>query len=275
MSESGYQLARTERPVENGEKTELSAVKSDLLSTARLEVKYRMDAEGAKRLRSQMIGRLMPKRVHGVASSYRISIYLDTKDRHFSRAELETVRPSIKMRVRDYYHMDGEFPVFKDVCFVEMKRRDGQMVEKYRLCVPREVVSETVKQGAGLFLNDTVGGDGADTKIECPADSLAAVFAVHYRRFSLEDRAAGLRITFDDSVSYHTATGVPQPALYRYPALSKPFLVDPARIVEVKSLAALPSWLTEILAGQKQSRQSKFGIGVRELERRKTLFQPV
>ena len=83
-----------------------------------------------------------------------------------------------------------------------------------------------------------------------------------------------LRITFDDMVSYHMP---PENTLANTTGCSRrdlppPLLVEPMWVVEVKSLGASPAWLDETLDQGRQVDYSKFGTGVRELERRGLLF---
>ena len=247
---------------------------SNQLTTARIEVKYRLNQTQFINVLGMLRKHAVPKLVNGVASSYRMSVYLDTAERRFSRAELRHVRPSVKLRLRDYYWRNGDTPVFGDTCYAELKQRTGQLVEKKRLPIPRESV---LRAAEGESLSSTDAGlRELCSSLEEPMKRrpLEALFIVHYRRYTLEHETAGCRVTFDDDVTYHMASGAASAtSKSEGPALSRPFLVDPMGIIEVKRLGASPKWVDDALKRHDASPHSKFGIGVRELMRRGMLFR--
>ncbi len=243
---------------------------SRLLTMSRREVKYRVDKAEFDGIREALLSSTRPSRLNGVSTSFRISIYLDTPDRRFSRAALKKAEPSVKYRIRDYYFMEGSFsaPVFSDDCFIELKSRIGQMVKKERVLVSRNSVADILRNtkvpfgtGHHLLVSEPVASEASGIPLE-------AIFAVHYRRSTLEDAAAGLRVTFDDMITYHALPDTAaDPSLFRLPTLPPPILTDPAHVIEVKSIYALPSRAEEILSDVSPSTKSKFGIGVRAIER--------
>ena len=95
---------------------------SGRLTGIRREVKYLIDAGAGAEVLSKLKERIPPKLVNGAPSSYRISIYLDTADRNFSKTELDAEQLRTKMRVRDYYLLsEDRSPLFGPSCFVEVK----------------------------------------------------------------------------------------------------------------------------------------------------------
>lgn len=248
---------------------------SNQLTTTRFEVKYRLNQTRFINVLGMLRKHAAPKLVNGVASSYRISIYLDTVDRRFSRAELQNVRPSVKLRLRDYYSLDGDTPVFGDTCYIELKRRTGQLVEKSRFPILRESVHNVVEEGSLSSMDAELRDLCHSLEEPTKHRRLEALFIVHYRRYTLEDEAAGCRITFDDEVSYHMVSGtVLNASEFGGLKLSTPLMTDSMGIVEVKRLGASPKWVDDALKRHQGSLHSKFGIGVRELVRRGMLFRP-
>jgi hypothetical protein len=243
------------------------------LTGIRREVKYLIDAEAGARVLSKLQERIPPKLVNGAPSSYRVSVYLDTADREFSKTELEADQLRTKMRVRDYYLLsDDSSPVFGPSCFVEVKIRFGQMVEKSRFEVAREAVPATLTRGPELSSDPAVRPVHQAFEATRQGKPLDPLFVVHYRRYTLQDETR-VRITFDDMVSYHVARReMLDTSTCTRRDLPPPLLVEPHWIVEVKSLGAAPAWVEEILDVNRQSGYSKFGTGVRELERRGMLF---
>jgi hypothetical protein len=243
------------------------------LTGIRREVKYLLDPATGKKALAKLGERLSPKIVNGEPSSFRVSIYLDTPDRVFSKAELKNDQLSTKIRLRDYYRLEGVSPDFGDDCFVEVKIRFGQMVEKSRFTVVRDAVRETLKNGPTLSEDPVTRAAHEAFEATRQGKPLEPLFAVHYRRYTLQDNNDRLRITFDDMVSFHVAgKDTLDTSKCSRSDLPPPLLVEPSWIVEVKSLGASPLWVEEILDAKRQSPYSKFATGVRELERRGLLF---
>ena len=248
--------------------------KNARLTGVRREVKYRVDPKSGKRALDKLLEKIPPKIVDGHSSSYRVSIYLDDKERTLSSGEIENRKVVTKMRVREYYLLEGSLPLFGEKCFLEVKTRAGQMVEKNRFSVDRSQIETALRSGASTVQTEERTAHEVFESIR-EGKALDPIFVVHYRRFTLQDKESRIRLTVDDMLSYH----MPPPGLFssEKPICSRkdlppPFLVEPNWIIEVKSIGSAPVWLDDILNPRDQVQYSKFGTGVRELEKRNNLF---
>lgn len=245
---------------------------SGRLTGIRREVKYLLSAADGKRAFDELKQRVPPKLVNGEPMSYRISIYLDTADRKFSKTELKNEQLSTKMRIRDYYLLKHGEAMFAPECFVEVKIRFGQMVEKSRFLVPRDAVPSTLRNGPAPSDDPTVRSMHEAFEATRDGGVLEPLFVVHYRRYTLQDETR-FRITFDDMVSFHKARPDMMDTTHcTRRDLPPPLLMEPNWIVEVKSLGAPPAWVEETLDVNRQTPYTKFGSGVRALKERGLLF---
>jgi hypothetical protein len=246
------------------------------LTGVRREIKYLVPPDMGEKARNLLLERIPAKTVNGSASGFRVSIYLDDANRTFSGAEIENQKVVTKLRVREYYRLEGSLPLFGEQCFIEVKTRSGQMVEKTRFVVDRLNIENVLTEGprtASNFEDRTACEAFEEMRNGKP---LEPIFVVHYRRFTLQDKDDRIRLTIDDMLSWH----MPPKGLIEggRPCCSRrdlppPFLVEQGWIIEVKSTGPTPQWLDEILESSRQLPYSKFGIGVRELERRNQLLR--
>lgn len=246
------------------------------LTGVRREIKYLLDPEAGKVAREQLKMVIPEKVVHKTPSSFRVSIYLDDESRRFSNAELENQEVLTKLRIREYYLLEGAIPSFGDHCFLEVKSRSGQLVEKARFGIERAQIKAALSNGPPP--SSDAGVRSAHNAFEEMRNgkSLEPIFVVHYRRYTLQDGDNRIRITMDDIISFH----IPQKEMlssespgYSRTDLPPPFLVEPNWIIEVKTLGLAPLWLDDILDPNRRIQYSKFGTGVRELERKHQLFK--
>ena len=239
------------------------------LTGVRREVKYLLDSEKAKNAYEQLSKRVAPKIVDGASRNYRVSIYLDTEDKSFSRAELKNSEKSTKMRVKEYYQLENASPLLSDLSWLEVKIRAGQMVEKSRFAVANGAIADCLSRGPAPMVDSKDQAACEAFEMTRAGNPLIPIVVVHYRRATLQDKDAKLRITFDDQITFH----VPPRDLIsdRLPctrgSLPPPLLVEPRFVVEVKSLGAVPIWVEDVLGGHNQVAYSKFHTGVKELER--------
>jgi hypothetical protein len=244
------------------------------LTGVRREVKYLLDRASGNEVYTDLAKRVTPKLRNGETSSYHVSTYMDSPERTFARAELKETRISTKIRVKEYYQLNGTAPMFSDVSYVEVKTRSGQMVEKSRFAVSRKQIADILTSGPPPSDDPAARAAGEAFEVTRKGMPLAPIFIVHYRRYTLQGSDKRLRITFDEMVSFHVA---PEDAVLKATGFSRrelppPLLVEPMWVVEVKTLGVSPSWLDDILDQGRQVAYSKFGTGIRELERRGLLF---
>lgn len=252
----------------------MKEMKNVRLTGVRREVKYFVPPSLGKEVLNRLQERVPAKIVDGNASSYRVSIYLDDENRTFSSAELKNHQMSTKMRVREYYLMDGALPLFGEKSFIEVKTRAGQIVEKSRFAVEREDIAKTLSEGPPPAREPSVRSARETFEATRNGKVLEPIFVVHYRRYTLQDKESRIRITCDDMLSYHMPpkglTEQSTPICSRKD-LPPPFLVEPNWVVEIKSLGPAPSWVEEILKPEWEIAYSKFGTGVRELDHQRLL----
>ncbi len=237
------------------------------LTGVRREVKYLLERPSGMPVMEQVGQHLPAKSVGGATSSFRVSVYLDTAAGRFAHAELSKARNSVKLRVKDYYLIEADEPVFASSCWLEVKSRMGTMVEKSRFAVPRMDVPGVLQSPAvaDTTAADRLAREAFDAMRE--GQPLSPILVVHYLRYTFEDPQSQLRVTFDDHVSYHA----PPPELFRDGQgcgrgdLAPPLFVEPRWVVEIKSLGTPPRWVDEIFDVEHQVDYSKFGTGVRQL----------
>ncbi len=239
------------------------------LTAVRREVKYLLDPGEAKKALERLSKRVPPKIVNGSQSNYRVSIYLDGPEQNLARAELDSSTRSVKLRIKDYYTLENQTPVFSEVCWLEVKMRLGQIVEKSRLAVNRRSVVQSLSHGPKSMENPTDQAAAEAFEAIRAGKPLSPLFVVHYQRATLQDTESRMRITFDDMLTFH----LPPDDLFAGAlqcsrgTLPPPLIVEPKWVIEIKSLGSPPSWIDEILSPDLRVDYSKFGAGVRELAR--------
>ena len=246
------------------------------LTGVRREVKYLVPPKMGPQALEALQEKVPAKIIDDNASSYRVSIYLDDVARSFSEAELSNRGMSTKVRVREYYWMEGARPVFGEKSFLEVKTRAGQIVEKSRFPVEHSLLARTIVDGPVPSMEPSVRSAQEAFEATRGGRALEPIFVVHYRRFTLQDKDSRIRITCDDMLSFH----MPPDGLMtqHVPCCSRrdlapPFMVEPNWVFEVKSLGPAPSWVDVILDPAYEIAYSKFGTGVAELERRGWLLK--
>ncbi|MCP4600016.1 MAG: polyphosphate polymerase domain-containing protein [Proteobacteria bacterium] len=246
------------------------------LTAVRREVKYLLSQKEAEEAFERISERIPPKVVNGSSRNYRISIYLDGPDHKLARAELDSEKRSVKLRIKDYYTFESTAPVFAEKCWLEVKVRLGSMVEKSRFAVNRDVVARALNHGPGPMDNpkDQVAAEAFES---VRADQLLEPLLVaHYRRATLQDTESRMRVTFDDQLTFHMP---PRHLCIGRVSCSRgdlppPLRVEPKWVLEIKSLGSPPSWMEEIVNPELEVNYSKFGTGVRELAQRGLLRIP-
>jgi hypothetical protein len=158
--------------------------------------------------------------------------------------------------------------------FVEVKTRWDQMVEKTRFPVERRSIESLLENGPEPVDDPSIRAAHQAFEASRKGVALRPLFVAHYRRYTLQDRASRLRITLDDLVSYHMppARHSSDVTCLARAYLPPPMCTESMWIMEVKSLGASPLWIDEMLGKEQPVAYSKFGIGVKELERRGVLF---
>ena len=251
--------------------TEAVARGANRLTGVRQEIKYLMSPEIGARVMAVVEASMPAKIVDGRAFSHRVSAYLDAPDHELVRQGLARGSQALKLRVKEYYHVDQGALRVGDSCWFEVKARLGTMVEKSRFVVDRGSVLEALREGPDR---------PADPETRAAIDSFEAVrrgrpltpiIVAHYTRWTYQDSESRMRITLDKGTSFH----MPPRGLYTPETptgaranLPPPLEMEGRWIMEVKSVGPAAPWLEDALAGVEPADYSKFVAGLRAAERR-------
>jgi len=213
----------------------------------RHEVKYLVSDWQRRMLEQAMRDRMVPDS-HGESTV--CNVYYDTPDFRLIRTSLEKPVYKEKLRIRSYGPAEERQPIF-----VEMKKKYKGIVYKRRISMEQ--------RSAVAFL----AGD-----IPLPEDSQIGHELEYFLRFYGElapavhlsyDRAAffsredpNLRVTFDRNILWRTT----DLSLEAQPG-GEPILESGQSLMEIKTAAAIPLWLVELLdnGGIRQTSFSKYG----------------
>lgn len=258
-----------------------AATKSQLESDSRMtahreEAKYLVTVEQARAVVRALDRWLESHRHRGEganrlpqAQHYVTTIYFDTPSRTLFQAAARS-GSHLKLRAKEYYdlHPDltetatdpGQIVRFQPILWLEVKSRDGVLSGKRRIGIPKrdvpaffargEVTAEMVK------IQDALHGAEARSVLEAVRDlcascgePLRADCLVNYRRKAWQDAAGELRVTLDTGLSYFRAPAdlwERDSALLRS-TLGAPVAQESRRVLEIKSRAEQPAWLTDLL----------------------------
>lgn len=177
------------------------------------------------------------------------NLYFDTPDYLLIRRSLDHPVYKEKLRLRSYGKAENDSPVF-----LEIKKKYQSVVYKRRICLP--------ETAAVSYLNGE--SDAPDTQIGREID----YFLHHYSGISPKvfisyDRQAfysksdcNFRITFDRNICWRSTDLSLCSEIYGTPVLPPDHI-----LMEVKTAAAIPLWLTGFLSGNRicKTSFSKYG----------------
>lgn len=164
------------------------------------------------------------------------NVYYDTDSYRMIRKSLEKPVYKEKLRLRSYGRADAGSPVF-----VELKKKYKGIVYKRRLTVPEQIAKQWLSGGAAP--TDTQIAREITYVRDFYGDLKPRMYLSYSREayFGKEDKH--FRITFDTDIVCR------QEALTLASDPGGTPVLDPALILmEVKTLGAMPLWLTRILA---------------------------
>jgi hypothetical protein len=228
----------------------------------RFEYKYLIPIEDIADVRSAVERYLVPDDyARAAGGSYVVrSIYYDTPDLDCYHEKLAGIQHRRKVRIRGYGDTSERYPAF-----LEIKRRDNQLVSKTRAAVPFEILDGILNTG------DIEGLLGErDVKTQ---DAVRA-FLYHVRRYSMQPV---LRVTYVRE-AYTATAGTPlrftidtNVCSIGHPSVGDLFskngdkVVFPGHVVlEVKFPLHMPTWLATLLdaRGYEQQSVSKYVCGL-------------
>lgn len=177
------------------------------------------------------------------------NIYYDTPNYLLIRRSLEKPIYKEKLRVRSYGRAAAG-----DAVFVELKKKYKGVVCKRRLCLPN-AQAEACLQG-DMYLPDTQIGREIAYTMQRYEGLQPALFLSYEREAFYSKDGSDFRITFDENIRYrqHNLTLDSDPD-------GIPLLGQDMVLMEIKTPAGIPLWLTHLLSQQKiyKTSFSKYG----------------
>lgn len=182
------------------------------------------------------------------------NLYCDTPDFLLARRSIEKPFYKEKLRIRSYGVASGQSEVF-----VEIKKKFDSVVYKRRIATDE-------KTAFGLL----DGNKGRGTQIEREILYFAKLYAgirpqifLSYRReafFGKED--SGFRMTFDRDILWRNRDLSLQKSIYGSPVIAGDLI-----LMEIKTAAAVPLWLAELLSETRlyKTSFSKYGTAYRQM----------
>lgn len=216
----------------------------------RKEKKYLLTAAQKNELLESIAVRLTPDKY---GPSTVCSLYFDTADYRVIRASIDARTYKEKLRLRCY-----GTPAPADTVFLELKKKFKGVVYKRREKIPLAAAYDYIE----------TGNLPADTQIMREIDwmrkkdDLTPVILLAYDREAFfSEESPGLRLTFDTNVRFRT-----DDLRLDHGAYGQTLLPADTYILEIKSLGAMPLWLTHALDALRifPTSFSKYGTAYRE-----------
>lgn len=191
------------------------------------------------------------------------SVYFDTPDRSYFAAARRDQHNHVKLRAKQYCELQpapagSNRPVERgSSCppslWLELKRREGLFTSKRRLQLPKAAAARLLDQPEPALLGSAAGDLDARALLEhlqAQSEPLRPSVAVTYQRLAFQNAMGTVRVTIDLDLAFFRAPPdllLGTRALLRS-ELGTPAGLEPRAVVEVKRVAALPSWLADALA---------------------------
>lgn len=199
----------------------------------RYEIKYLLDEEQYKEIRSAMQGRTSEDKFF--KSSIR-NIYYDTPDYYLIRKSLEKPVYKEKLRVRSYKTANADSKVF-----VELKKKYNSVVYKRRVSLPYCQAESSLANGK--FEQCSQITNEIEYFVNFYKNIQPSVFLSYEREAYKADDDSGFRITFDRNILYRkdnlTLTSEPY---------GNPILGNGQILMELKTSGAIPLWMVQVLS---------------------------
>ena len=229
----------------------------------RYELKYLVTLAEAERIRERIRAFSHLDRASEKSPDHRYSIsslYLDTDSFAFHRAKVDRAERRFKLRVRGYDD-DGGPPYF-----LEVKRRQGDLVKKSRAVLPSDDGLERLARA-----DDSVAAAAPDFFAMQMRTQARPKLLVRYRREAwVSDVNTYARVTFDTDLRYLIMEDYRLSAdAAHFRAIDDPVSVgepDSRVVLELKSTLAVPRWMTALIADLDLWRRgfSKYCTGIEQ-----------
>ncbi|NOT29766.1 MAG: polyphosphate polymerase domain-containing protein [Planctomycetes bacterium] len=205
--------------------------------SARLELKYLVDLRTRLWLQPLLSARLAPGEFVDAGGGYPVlSLYYDGENLPLYLEKLAGVERRMKVRLRTYAWSFGPSQAW----FLEGKHKDGNLIAKRRLEVPRERI-DPLRPATW----DALGPEGASFLHARESLRLVPTVQVWYQREVLVSAAGDLRVTWDSPIR----------ALFPGEPMTNARLYDETRrvvpdqwaVLEIKARQTLPAWLAALV----------------------------
>ena len=221
----------------------------------RVELKYMLDANQKAAVQAAMQGHVRPDQF---GQNTIRNIYYDTDTYRLIRASLEKPVYKEKLRIRSYQQAAPDTPVF-----LELKKKFKSVVYKRRLILAEGRASSCFATGSRLPVDSQIARE-IDYFCAFYGRLSQAVFLSYDREAYYAPDGTDLRITFDKNILYRQ-----EDLSLCSPVWGEALLQPGMTLMEVKTSAALPLWLTEVLTREHlyKTSFSKYGTAYQEIVR--------
>ena len=231
----------------------------------RYELKYIISASIAHAIAGRLIGHCNLDENSREGSYTNETLYFDSPHFDFFFHKIEGVKLRRKVRIRRY----GDSAPWERV-FVEIKRRNGQYIEKSRFPLEPQLLPFLFKPSQKRRITRTLSQAGIQVYNEIISLTklfhLRPIVFIRYKRRAFWAKGEGrLRITFDSDLSYDV---VNQNCLS--PLENTQLILGGDQIImEIKANGRVPFWILELIQefGCRMTRLSKYCLGVQMAHR--------
>ncbi len=251
---------------------ELASSADAAITAERVETKYLVAASALPALTRRIAAQLEPHRFTGEAANrlpdaqhFVTTIYFDTPSLSYFFAAKNNQQTNVKIRAKEYYDLhpalaelatDPEQILrYQPWLWFELKKREGQSTSKRRFRFPKAAAATLFDDNGAPDTLPEASTERADAEflighVRAQSERVVPSALVNYRRLSFQNPDSTLRVTIDLGLAFFR---VPIDLFRRARPLSKselgkPAGVEPRAVVEVKRLAAMPSWLEQALS---------------------------
>ncbi|HVV72514.1 MAG TPA: polyphosphate polymerase domain-containing protein [Verrucomicrobiae bacterium] len=231
-----------------------------MIHSARFELKYLIRESQAVAIADFVASYLRPSQHNGAGSARGhpvVSLYLDSPDFFFFHQADNGLKNRIKLRIR-FYDNEWQRPAF-----LEIKRRDSEVICKERALISREEVRRILSQGWPMqpyfaecdrltHDNDRHCVSKDFWEIANRIQARGMIYVSYFREIYKSAEDEELHVTFDRQIrgSRYDGTGKLEVPSRGWPPLLPPYL-DPfpkdGVILEMKFNNRAPRWMLEVV----------------------------
>jgi len=236
----------------------------------RYELKYIISSEVAHAIEGKLTG-YCEHDAHGREGCYiNETLYFDSPALDFYFQKVEGIKLRRKVRIRRH----GDAGPWERA-FVEIKRRNGQYIEKSRFSLPAPLLPLLFDRSQRQAICDSLTPGEVQVYNEVSALSrllhLRPIIFIRYQRKAFWAKGdERLRITFDSNISYDVANHDCLSPLTN----TQPLLEGDQIVMEVKANGRIPFWVLELIkeCGCRMVRFSKYCLGVQRSQELRGMY---